>query len=77
MIVMREPVPDRVAQEFLKYFLQAFARGDTLYLSVREARERLQGLENQFPCATWLPVICQNPAEEPFGNLVGIVYKCR
>ena len=65
MIVMREPVPDRVAQEFLKYFLQAFARGDTLYLSVREARERLQGLENQFPCATWLPVICQNPAEEP------------
>ncbi len=65
MIVMREPVPDRVAQEFLKYFLQAFSRGDTLYLSVREARERLQGLENQFPCATWLPVICQNPAEEP------------
>ncbi len=65
IIVMREPVPDQVAQEFLKYFLQAFARGDSLYLSVREARERLQGLENQYPCATWLPVICQNPAEVP------------
>ncbi|MEH2388045.1 MAG: CHASE2 domain-containing protein [Nostoc sp.] len=65
IIVMREPVPDRVAQQFLKYFLSAFARGDLLYLAVREARERLQGLENQFPCATWLPVICQNPAEMP------------
>ncbi|MEH2273338.1 MAG: CHASE2 domain-containing protein [Nostoc sp.] len=65
IIVMREPVPDRVAQQFLKYFLSAFARGNSLYLAVREARERLQGLENQFPCATWLPVICQNPAEMP------------
>jgi CHASE2 domain-containing sensor protein len=65
LIVMREPVPDVVAQTFLKYFLEAFARGESLYLSVREARERLQGLEVKFPCATWLPVIYQNPAEEP------------
>ena len=65
MIVMREPVPDRVAQEFLKYFLEAFARNEPLYLAVREARERLQSLEGQFPCATWLPVIYQNPAETP------------
>lgn len=65
MIVMREPVPDKVAQEFLKGFLTAFASGKTLYQSVREARERLQGLENDFSCATWLPVIFQNPAEIP------------
>jgi CHASE2 domain-containing sensor protein len=65
IIVMREPVPDRVAQQFLKYFLAAFAQGESLYLAVRQARERLQGLENQFPCATWLPVIFQNPAEIP------------
>lgn len=65
VIVMREPVPDLVAQEFLKYFLKAFARGESLYLSVREARERLQAIEDKFPCATWLPVICQNPAEMP------------
>jgi Tfp pilus assembly protein PilF len=64
-IVMRERVPDIVAQEFLQYFLKAFSNGKSLYLSVREARERLQGLENQFPCATWLPVIYQNPAEIP------------
>jgi CHASE2 domain-containing sensor protein len=65
VIVMREPVPDKVAQEFLKNFLTAFAGGDSLYKSVREAREKLQGLEGEFPCATWLPVICQNPAETP------------
>ena len=65
LVVMREPVPDRVAQEFLKYFLAGFTGGKSFYLAVREARERLQGLEDRFPCATWLPVICQNPAEVP------------
>lgn len=65
IVLMREPVPDRVAQEFLKNFLQAFSGGKSLYLSVREARERLQGWENEFPCASWLPVIYQNPAEVP------------
>ncbi|XGV98369.1 MAG: CHASE2 domain-containing protein [Leptolyngbya sp. BL-A-14] len=65
VIVMREPVPDRVAQAFLKHFLAAFSQGRSLYLAVREAREKLQDLESDFPCATWLPVICQNPAELP------------
>jgi CHASE2 domain-containing sensor protein len=65
LIVMREPVPDRVAQTFLKHFLEAYSGGKSLYLAVREARERLQGLEGQFPCATWLPVIYQNLAEVP------------
>ncbi|WP_228041693.1 NACHT C-terminal alpha/beta 1 domain-containing protein [Planktothrix mougeotii] len=65
MIVMREPVPDLVAQEFLKYFLSSFSNGNSLYISVREAREQLHGLEKDFPCASWLPVICQNPAENP------------
>ncbi|KAB8332902.1 CHASE2 domain-containing protein [Scytonema tolypothrichoides VB-61278] len=65
MIVMREGVPDFVAQEFLKNFLVAFAGGKPFYLAVREARERLQGLENDFPCASWLPVICQNPTTVP------------
>ena len=63
IIVMREPVPDLVAQEFLKYFIQAFSRGESLYLAVREAQERLQFLEDKFPYATWLPVIFHNPSE--------------
>ncbi|MBE9014074.1 pentapeptide repeat-containing protein, partial [Pseudanabaenaceae cyanobacterium LEGE 13415] len=65
IIVMREPVPDPVAQAFLRDFLLAFSRGTTLYSSVREAREKLQGLEDRFPSAAWLPVIYQNPAEIP------------
>ncbi|MBD2088581.1 CHASE2 domain-containing protein [Microcoleus sp. FACHB-1515] len=64
-IAMREPVPDRIAQEFLKQFLIAFAAGDSLYLAVRRSRERLQGWEGNFPCASWLPVICQNASESP------------
>jgi WD40 repeat protein len=65
-IVMREPVPNRVAEEFFNYFLQAFAFAQkSLYTSVQEARRRLQGLEDDFPAASWLPVIFINPAEEP------------
>jgi CHASE2 domain-containing sensor protein len=66
IIFMREPVPDAVASEFLKYFLGEFALGTSFYQAVRQARQRLQGLEDKFPCATWLPMICQNnPAQIP------------
>ena len=73
MIVMREPVPDTVAQEFLTHFLSLFASGIPLHLAVRSARKRLQDLEDEFPCASWLPVICQNPAFVPptWSDLVG------
>ncbi len=65
LIVMRETVPDLVAQDFLEYFLNSFSSGESLYLAVRKARERLQVIENNFPCASWLPVIYQNPAIIP------------
>jgi CHASE2 domain-containing sensor protein len=89
VVVMREPVPDKVAQAFLTYFLESFSQGQSLYLAVRQARERLQGLEHLsgayksdkppatfsdrslsreeavFPCASWLPIICQNPTTQP------------
>lgn len=65
VIFMREPVPDKVAQEFLKYFLSEFAAGKSLHLAVREAREKLQGIEDDFLYATWLPVIFQNSAQAP------------
>ncbi|MDX2230237.1 MAG: CHASE2 domain-containing protein [Leptolyngbyaceae cyanobacterium bins.349] len=65
-IVMREPVANRVAQAFFKCFLEAFAKQHlSLYLAVRQARQQLQGLEDEFPGASWLPVLCQNPAVEP------------
>lgn len=67
VIVMREPVPNRVAIEFLKYFLEKFSNRESLYMAVRQAREHLHGKEwgsRAFPGVDWLPVICQNPAME-------------
>ncbi|MBW4468319.1 MAG: CHASE2 domain-containing protein [Pegethrix bostrychoides GSE-TBD4-15B] len=65
VIVMREIVPDAVAQAFFREFLSQFASGQSLCRAVREAREKLEQFEGEYPCATWLPLICQNPAEEP------------
>ncbi len=65
IIVMREPVPDKVAQAFITYFLPAFASGKSIYMAEREAREKLLVLEDEFPCASWLPAIFQNPATQP------------
>ncbi|NES80667.1 MAG: CHAT domain-containing protein [Moorea sp. SIO2B7] len=65
LIVMREKVPDVVAQKFLKHLVATFSSGQSLSISVRKARERLQGMERECPCASWLPVICQNPAARP------------
>ncbi|NEP77728.1 MAG: CHAT domain-containing protein [Okeania sp. SIO3B3] len=65
IIVMREEVADVVAQKFLQDFLELFSSGKSLYISVREAREKLQIMEDKFPGASWLPVICQNSAEVP------------
>jgi tetratricopeptide (TPR) repeat protein len=74
MIVMREMVPDFIAQQFLQDFLRNFASGNSLYQAFREAREKLQGYETNFPCASWLPIICQNPAVEPLSwhDLLGL-----
>jgi CHASE2 domain-containing sensor protein len=33
---------------------------------VQQARQRLEGLEDEFPCASWLPMVWQNPAAQPF-----------
>ncbi|MUG91164.1 CHAT domain-containing protein [Scytonema sp. UIC 10036] len=66
VIVMREPVPNSVAAEFFKNFLHGFSlQRLPLYLAVQQARRKLQGLEDDFPGASWLPMICQNPAVEP------------
>lgn len=65
VIVMREPVPDEVADSFIKYFFTAFTNGDSLYLALRKAKCQLEELENKFPCASWLPVICQNYTAVP------------
>ncbi|WP_414550787.1 ABC transporter substrate-binding protein [Anabaena sp. CCY 0017] len=62
VIVMREPVPDVIARQFLLYFLEQFSQGTPLFLAVREARDRLESIQrNNFPAASWLPILCLNP----------------
>ncbi|MDJ0511472.1 MAG: hypothetical protein QNJ64_19815, partial [Crocosphaera sp.] len=65
IIVMRENLPVAVAPKFLQYFLENYTQGLSLYSSLQESRQRLQILEKDFPCVSWLPVLCQNPAEIP------------
>jgi WD40 repeat protein len=64
IIVMREPVPDEVAQVFLKEFLSEFSIGQSLYQAIRNARTKLHGLEDRFPWASSLPIVINNPAVE-------------
>ena len=60
-VVMREAVPDLIAQVFLKYLLLSFAETKSFVLAVREARQKLTGWDGEFMCASWLPLIFQNP----------------
>jgi len=65
-IVMREIVPDEVAQQFLEDFLTDFSKNKSLYMSVRQAREKLEDAKNQeFPGISWVPIICQNTTVQP------------
>lgn len=64
-IVMREPVPDDVAKDFLQQFLNAFSNNQSLFESVRRARQYLKekwDVQSKYPGASWLPTIVRNPA---------------
>lgn len=64
VIVMKEAVPDRIAQSFLKEFLNEYGKGKSLHTSVRLAKQRLEEFKD-WPGAVWLPIVCQNPGEVP------------
>ena len=66
MIAMQEVVPDRVAQIFLERLAKGLINGKSIYIAVRQAKEYLEGLEDRYPCASWLPVLFHNPAEPIF-----------
>jgi branched-chain amino acid transport system substrate-binding protein len=65
IIVMRQPIHDEVAQNFLNDFLISFANGASLERAVHEARDKLRLIDHRSPNASWLPVIFQNPEEPP------------
>lgn len=68
IIIWREPVPDKIAQEFLKSFLDSFSTtGLSLYRSVQNARLEVQeyiSKNDNLPRVSWLPVIHHNLAKE-------------
>jgi branched-chain amino acid transport system substrate-binding protein len=66
VIVMREPVPDEVAQKFLTFFIEKFSQGVSLQKAVSIARKRLESIEDRLPYATWLPVMYQHPTAASF-----------
>lgn len=58
-IVMREPVPDMVAVEFIdRFFRQFIKEQQPLMRSVRIARQGLEHFNTQFSEVTWLPIVC-------------------
>ncbi len=66
VIVMREPVPDPVAVDFLRYFFQEFTHNHkSLFSSVKKARKRLEHFKSDYPGAIWLPTICIEANVEP------------
>ncbi|MEA5598987.1 CHAT domain-containing protein [Rivularia sp. UHCC 0363] len=71
VIVWREPVPDKIAQKFLNFFLASYASGDCLFTAVSKARGKLQELtglsesEKLLPGVSSLPIICKNTSETP------------
>ncbi len=62
MVVMRELIPDRVANELTKLILKDMARGQSLSLALRDSRSKLQRVERVFPAVSWLPLLFQSRA---------------
>jgi len=67
IMVMRDLLPMPLAPIFLQYFFEEFIKGISLYSALRATRDRLEfpTIKDEFPCASWLPMICQNPALMP------------
>jgi branched-chain amino acid transport system substrate-binding protein len=64
VVVMREPVSDAVAHDFLRYFLEAFSQGTPFVQAIREARDQIGEKHGHLPWE-WLPVVCQSQSAIP------------
>jgi CHASE2 domain-containing sensor protein len=65
LVFMREKLPDAVSPKFLAQFFESFIGGESLYAAVQKAQQVLHDdWEKDYPCASWLPVVCPNPTEE-------------
>ncbi|HIK39748.1 CHAT domain-containing protein [Thermoleptolyngbya sp. M55_K2018_002] len=65
-IVMKEPVPDPVAVEFLQRFFHEFAtKRRSLLMAMRSARQGLEHFNLRYSEVTWLPTVCVKQNTEP------------
>lgn len=64
MIVMRAPIPDKIAQDFVKCLFKYLGEGYLLFLAVRKAKDDLHKWESEFPGASAIPVLCQQQTFE-------------
>ncbi|MEG4305337.1 CHAT domain-containing protein [Microcoleus sp. D3_18a_C4] len=64
VIVMRAPLPDVIAHEFVKSLFRYLALKEPLFVAVRKAKDDLLRWEAQFPGASGIPVLCQHPTFE-------------
>jgi ABC-type phosphate transport system substrate-binding protein len=56
-IIMREPVPDRIAIDFLRYFFQNFTENQSIFNSLLNSRRQLEPHQAIYPGALWLPAL--------------------
>lgn len=66
-VLMKESISDKVAQEFLKKFLGELVKNQSIHLSMRTAKQFLQGqVEDEFLYASWLPTLFSNSKSAHF-----------
>jgi ABC-type phosphate transport system substrate-binding protein len=65
-VVMKEPVPDDVAVEFIDRFFRAFLEEhQSLQGAVRQARHGLESFNSRYSEVTWLPTVCMRQNAPP------------
>lgn len=65
-LVMKEPVPDEVAVEFIDRFLRALLEEhQSLQGAVRQARHGLESFNSRYSQVTWLPTVCMKQNAPP------------
>ena len=65
-IVMKEPVPDPVAVDFLQRFFHEFStKRRSLLMAMRAARQGLEHFSPYYSEVTWLPTVCIKQNAEP------------
>ena len=65
VMIMREPIHNRVAQQFLLKFLQQFITGADVDTAMRSACDTLKHHPNlDYPSSHWIPSLFRHPASE-------------